>query len=106
MQVVWHKFARYWDIEIREVPMSPGSYAMDPASMLERVDENTIMVVPTFGVTYTGAYEPVEALAKAFDQLQADTPVWTSTSTWMGPAALSWPRSAGPRCFSTSASHG
>jgi len=53
--------------------MSPGSYAMDPASMLERVDENTIMVVPTFGVTYTGAYEPVEALAKALDQLQADT---------------------------------
>jgi glutamate decarboxylase len=71
--VVWHKFARYWDIEIREVPMSHGSYAMDPASMLERVDENTIMVVPTFGVTYTGAYEPVEALAKALDQLQADT---------------------------------
>src|ERR1035437_9292585 len=64
---------RCWDIEMREVPMSPGSYAMDPASMLERVDENTIMVVPTFGVTYTGAYEPVEALAKALDQLQADT---------------------------------
>src|ERR1035437_335380 len=73
VQVVWHKFARYWDIEMREVPVSPGSYAMDPASMLERVDENTIMVVPTFGVTYTGAYEPVEALAKALDQLQADT---------------------------------
>src|SRR5665811_2156582 len=73
VQVVWHKFARYWDIEMREVPMSHGFYAMDPASMLERVDENTIMVVPTFGVTYTGAYEPVEALAKALDQLQAQT---------------------------------
>ena len=32
VQVVWHKFARYWDIEIREVPMSPGHYAMDPAA--------------------------------------------------------------------------
>jgi glutamate decarboxylase len=73
VQVVWHKFARYWDIEMREVPMSPGNYAMDPASMLERVDENTIFVVPTLGVTYTGAYEPVEALAGALDQLQADT---------------------------------
>ena len=73
VQVVWHKFARYWDIEIREVPMSPGSYAMDAASMLERVDENTIMVVPTFGVTFTGAYEPVEAISKALDLLQADT---------------------------------
>ena len=51
VQVVWHKFARYWDIEMREVPMVPGRYAMDPATMLERVDENTIMVVPTLGVT-------------------------------------------------------
>jgi glutamate decarboxylase len=73
VQVVWHKFARYWDIELREVPMSHGSYAMDPASMLERVDENTIMVVPTFGVTYTGAYEPVAELSNALDQLHADT---------------------------------
>ena len=73
VQVVWHKFARYWDIEMREVPMSHGHYAMDPASMLERIDENTIMVVPTLGVTYTGAYEPVAAMSSALDQLQDDT---------------------------------
>ncbi|HET6792832.1 MAG TPA: aminomethyl-transferring glycine dehydrogenase subunit GcvPA, partial [Acidimicrobiales bacterium] len=73
VQVVWHKFARYWDIEIREVPMAPGRYGMDPATMLERVDENTIMVVPTLGVTYTGAYEPVADMAAALDKLQADT---------------------------------
>ena len=24
VQVVWHKFAKYWDIEMREIPMSPG----------------------------------------------------------------------------------
>ena len=24
VQVVWHKFAKYWDIEMREVPMAPG----------------------------------------------------------------------------------
>ena len=72
VQVVWHKFARYWDVEIREVPMAPGRYHMDAQQMLERVDENTIMVVPTFGVTYTGAYEPVKPLAMALDRLQAD----------------------------------
>jgi glutamate decarboxylase len=37
------------------------------------VDENTIMVVPTLGVTYTGAYEPVAAMSEALDKLQADT---------------------------------
>jgi glutamate decarboxylase len=70
VQVVWHKFARYWDIEMREIPMSPGNYCMDPEQMLERIDENTMLVVPTFGVTYTGAYEPVLELAQALDCLQ------------------------------------
>ena len=72
VQVVWHKFARYWDVEIREIPMSPGRYQMDAEQMLERVDENTIMVVPTFGVTYTGSYEPVLELSQALDTLQEE----------------------------------
>jgi glutamate decarboxylase len=73
VQVVWHKFAKYWDIEMREVPMSPGHYAMDADDMLARVDENTILVVPTLGVTYTGSYELVEPLAAALDDLQSRT---------------------------------
>src|SRR5262245_18081514 len=73
VQVVWHMFAKYWDIEMREVPMSPGHYAMDADDMLARVDENTIMVVPTFGVTYTGAYEMVKPLADALDTLEHDS---------------------------------
>jgi glutamate decarboxylase len=73
VQVVWHKFARYWDVEIREVPMTAGHYSMDVDEMLKRVDENTIMVVPTFGITYTGAYEPVLELSQALDKLQEDT---------------------------------
>jgi glutamate decarboxylase len=72
VQVVWHKFARYWDIEMREIPMSPGKYHMDAEQMVERIDENTMLVVPTFGVTYTGAYEPVAELSEALDRLQED----------------------------------
>src|SRR4051794_39085104 len=53
--------------------MSPVHYSMDAADMLERVDENTIFVVPTLGVTYTGEYELVKPLADALDKLQADT---------------------------------
>jgi hypothetical protein len=40
VQVCWHKFARYWDVEIREIPMEPGRLFMDPERMLEAVDEN------------------------------------------------------------------
>ena len=71
VQVCWHKFARYWDVEIRELPMQPGNLVMDPKRMLEAVDENTIVVVPTFGVTYTGHYEFVEPLQQALDKLHA-----------------------------------
>ncbi len=70
VQVVWHKFARYWDIELREVGMAPGRYGMDVDTMLAQVDENTIGVVPTLGVTYTGIYEDVAAMAAALDDLQ------------------------------------
>ncbi len=73
VQVVWHKFARYWDIEVREVPMRHGAYAMTPDDVLERVDENTIFVVPTLGLTYTGVYEDVRAIAEALDDLQQRT---------------------------------
>ena len=73
VQVVWHKFAKYWDVEMREVGMAPGRYGMEVEQMLEQVDENTILVVPTLGVTYTGEYELVKPLSAALDQLEADT---------------------------------
>ncbi len=72
VQICWHKFCRYWDVEIREVPMTPDHYCMDEQEMLRRVDENTICVVPTFGVTYTGQYEFPERICKALDKLARD----------------------------------
>ena len=73
VQVCWHKFTRYWDVEHREIPMEQGRLLMTPEEVLARCDENTIGVVPTLGVTFTGQYEPVEAVSKALDGLQADT---------------------------------
>ncbi len=73
VQVCWEKFCRYWDIEMRQIPMAPGAFEMDVDRMLAAVDENTICVVPTFGVTYTGHYEFVAPMAEALDKLQAET---------------------------------
>lgn len=69
VQICWHKFCRYWDVEMREIPMAPGRYCMNEEEALKRVDENTICVVPTFGVTYTGQYELPESICKALDHL-------------------------------------
>jgi glutamate decarboxylase len=72
VQVCWEKFARYFDVEIREVPMEGGRYLMTPDECLARCDENTIMVVATLGQTFTGLFEDVGAIAAALDRLQAD----------------------------------
>jgi glutamate decarboxylase len=73
VQICWHKFTRYWDIEHREIPMEDGRLLMTPEEVLSRCDENTIGVVPTLGVTYTGQYEPVEAVSVVLDKFETDT---------------------------------
>ncbi len=49
VQVCWHKFGRYFDVEVREVPVEGDRLLMGPEQALARCDENTIMVVPTLG---------------------------------------------------------
>lgn len=71
VQVCWEKFARYFDVEIRQVPMDPGRYLMGPEQCVEQCDENTIMVVATLGQTFTGLFEDVPGIAAALDELQA-----------------------------------
>jgi len=72
VQVCWHKFARYFDVELREIPLERGRLGMTPEEVMKRVDENTIGVMPTFGVTFTCHYEPVAEVAAALDQLARD----------------------------------
>ncbi|MBU1672789.1 MAG: glutamate decarboxylase [Actinobacteria bacterium] len=72
VQICWHKFARYWDIELREVPMDKDRYPMNGEEAVKRCDENTIGVVPTLGLTFTGQYEPVEEISKALDRLEEE----------------------------------
>jgi glutamate decarboxylase len=73
VQICWHKFVRYWDIELREIPMEGDRLIMTPEEVIKRCDENTIGVVPTLGVTFTGDYEPVQAVSEALDRLQEET---------------------------------
>ena len=72
VQICWHKFARYFDVELREIPLEGDRLIMNVEEVLKRVDENTIGVVPTMGVTFTCQYEPVKAVSDALDRLQAE----------------------------------
>ena len=72
VQICWHKFCRYWDVELREIPFAPGRYTSTPEEVLKRCDENTIGVVATLGTTFTLQYEPVRQIAAALDKLEAE----------------------------------
>jgi glutamate decarboxylase len=73
VQVCWHKFCRYFDVEIREVPMEGERLLLTPEEVLKRCDENTIGVIVTLGVTFTLQFEPVHQISLALDKLQAET---------------------------------
>jgi glutamate decarboxylase len=73
VQVVWEKFAEYWDVEPRYVPLTDDALYLTPDRMLPYVDENTIGVVAILGSTMEGSYEPVAEICAALDDLEART---------------------------------
>ncbi|MEO8749935.1 MAG: hypothetical protein ABI384_06010, partial [Allobranchiibius sp.] len=51
-----------------------GRLGMTPEEVMKRVDENTIGVMPTFGVSFTFQYEPVAEVAATLPvRLEAET---------------------------------
>jgi glutamate decarboxylase len=75
-QVALEKFARYFEVEARILPVSEKShFRLDPDLVKENIDENTIGVFVIMGSTYTGHYEPVEEISKILDEFEAKTGV-------------------------------
>ncbi|MGI5241830.1 glutamate decarboxylase [Dactylosporangium sp. CA-139066] len=72
-QVCWQKFANYWDVEARLVPMEGDRFHLSGPAAVERCDENTIGVVAILGSTFDGSYEPVAEICAALDELQGRT---------------------------------
>ncbi|PIN25514.1 Glutamate decarboxylase/sphingosine phosphate lyase [Handroanthus impetiginosus] len=79
VQVCWEKFARYFEVELKEVKLREGYYVMDPVKAVEMVDENTICVAAILGSTLTGEFEDVkllnELLSKKNEETGWDTPI-------------------------------
>jgi glutamate decarboxylase len=73
VQVCWEKFANYWDVEMRLVPMEGDRLHLSADEAVKLCDEKTIAVVPVLGSTFDGSYEPVKEICAALDDLQART---------------------------------
>jgi glutamate decarboxylase len=53
--------------------MENGRLLATPEEVIKRCDENTIGVVPTLGVTFTGQYEPIKAISDQLDEYENQT---------------------------------
>ncbi|KAH9745881.1 glutamate decarboxylase 4 [Citrus sinensis] len=73
VQVCWEKFARYFEVELKEVKLSEGYYVMDPAKAVEMVDENTICVAAILGSTLNGEFEDVKLLNDLLTEKNKET---------------------------------
>ena len=73
VQVCWEKFANYWDVEMRLVPMEGDRFHLSAEEAVALCDENTIGVVAILGSTFDGSYEPVAEICAALDSLQERT---------------------------------
>jgi glutamate/tyrosine decarboxylase-like PLP-dependent enzyme len=94
VQVCWEKFARYFDVEIRQIPLRGDRLVMTPEDAAAHCDENTIMVVATFGQTFTGLFEDVAGISAAlgpFDVIHGGDPR-------RGITAVSWRLAGDPGC--------
>ena len=73
VQICWEKFANYFEVEPRYVPMEGERYHLGAREAVELCDENTIGVVAVLGSTFDGSYEPVAEIAAALDDLEERT---------------------------------
>ena len=60
VHTVWEKFAKYFDVELRLIPLKKDNFVVDVKDIEKRIDENTICVGAVIGTTITGQMDPVE----------------------------------------------
>ncbi|ADN37174.1 glutamate decarboxylase [Methanolacinia petrolearia DSM 11571] len=73
VQVCWEKFANYWDVEMRLVPMEGNRFHLSAEEAIKLCDENTIGVIAILGSTFDGSYEPVKEICGALDKFHEKT---------------------------------
>ncbi len=70
VHIVWEKFARYFDVEMKIIPMKKGRYILDVDDVKKNIDENTICVGAVLGTTFTGQIDPIEEINEMLENVK------------------------------------
>lgn len=70
VHIVWEKFARYFDVEMKIIPMKKGKYILDVDDVKKNIDENTICVGAVLGTTFTGQIDPIEEINEMLEDVK------------------------------------
>jgi glutamate decarboxylase len=68
----WEKFALYFDVEQRIIPLKQGKYIIGPADVEPLLDENTIAVGVVVGTTFTGQNDDFTGINELLLKIKAD----------------------------------
>lgn len=75
VHVVWEKFAKYFDVELRMVPMEEDNYILTADKVKEHIDENTMAIGVVLGTTFTGQIDEIEKINDLLENIK-ETKGW------------------------------
>lgn len=62
VHTVWEKFAKYFDVELKLIPLREDLYTITAEDVALKIDENTIAVGAVIGTTFTGQMDPIKEI--------------------------------------------
>jgi glutamate decarboxylase len=62
VHTVWEKFALYFDVELKLIPLQEYNYIISADEVANEIDENTIAVGAVIGTTFTGQMDPIKEI--------------------------------------------
>jgi glutamate decarboxylase len=68
----WEKFARYFEVEARVVPMEESRYTIAAEHVEPLLDERTIAVAGVLGTTFTGQMDNLESINELLARIESE----------------------------------
>lgn len=68
----WEKFARYFEVEARTIPLEEGRYTIAAEQVEPLLDENTIAVAGLLGTTFTGQMDDLASIDALLQRIESE----------------------------------